>query len=113
MVTPLSAIISLNGQPHSATQNTRLYPIRSSSLQIQLGLLEHSRSDGLFIYRVSPWLLMEHLSIGHPVQYLCLHHMSEPSQMWTALKTEHSHILETFFNWIILFTVYKYVFLIL
>lgn len=110
---PLSAIISLNSQPHNATQNTRLYPIQSSSLQIQLGLLDHSHSDGLFIYRVSPWLLMEHLSMVHPVQHLCLHRMSDPSQMRTGLKTGLSHILEPFFNRIILFTVHKCVFLIL
>ncbi len=109
---PPSAIISLNSQPHNATQNTRFYPIQSSSLQIQLGLLDHSHSDGLFIYRVSPWLLMEHLSMGHPVQHLCLHHMSDPSQMRTGLKTGLSRILEPFFNRIILFTVHKYVFLI-
>ncbi len=107
---PLSAFISLNSQPHNATQNTRLYPIQSSSLQIQLGLLDHSRSDGLLIYRVSPWLLMEHLSMVHPVQHLCLHRMSDPSQMRTGLKTGLSHILEPFFNRIILFTVHKYVF---
>lgn len=106
-----SAIISSHGQPHDATKNTRLHPIQSSSLQIQL--LDHSRSDGLFIYRVSPWLLMEHLSMGHPVQHLCLHHMSDPSQMQAGLKTGLSHIPEPFFNWIILFTVQKYVFLIL